>query len=79
MRAQAWSLSASGASHRLRHTHATRAVERHVPPDVLQENLGQSDPRTTARYYRAQMHRRYKEMERAFRHGDATVSSPSRE
>ena len=37
-----------------------------MPPDVLQENLGQSDPRTTARYYRAQMQRRHKEMERAF-------------
>jgi integrase len=37
-----------------------------VPLDVLQENLGQSDPRTTARYYRAQMKRREAEMERAF-------------
>ena len=54
------------SAHWLRHTHATRAAERQVPPDVLQENLGQSDPRTTARYYRAQMHRRQKEMERAF-------------
>ena len=54
------------SAHWLRHTHATRAAERNVPPDVLQENLGQSDPRTTARYYRAQMQRRHKEMERAF-------------
>ena len=54
------------SAHWLRHTHATRAAERQVPPDVLQENLGQSDPRTTARYYRAQMQRRHKEMERAF-------------
>ena len=54
------------SAHWLRHTHATRAAERNVPPDVLQENLGQSDPRTTARYYRAQMQRRQKEMERAF-------------
>ena len=37
-----------------------------MPPDVLQENLGQSDPWTTARYHRAQMQRRQKEMERAF-------------
>jgi integrase len=54
------------SSHWLRHTHATRAAERKVPPDVLQENLGQSDPRTTARYYRAQIARRQGEMERAF-------------
>ena len=54
------------SAHWRRHTHATRAAERQVPPDVLQENLGQSDPRTTARYYRAQMQRRHKEMERAF-------------
>ena len=54
------------SAHRLRHTHATRAAERQVPPDVLQENMGQSDPRTTARYYRAQIKRRHKEMERAF-------------
>jgi site-specific recombinase XerD len=55
------------SAHWLRHTHATRAAERLVPLDVLQENLGQSDPRTTARYYRAQMKRREAEMERAFR------------
>jgi integrase len=52
--------------HWLRHTHATRAAERNVPLDVLQENLGQTDPRTTAHYYRAQIQRRQKEMERAF-------------
>lgn len=54
------------SAHWLRHTHATRAAERSVPPDVLQENLGQSDPRTTARYYRAQLKRRQAEMQRAF-------------
>lgn len=54
------------SAHWLRHTHATRAAERNVPPDVLQENLGQSDPRTTARYYRAQLQRRQKEISRAF-------------
>ena len=52
--------------HWLRHTHATRAAEREVPPDVLQENLGQSDPRTTARYYRAQIERRQRAMEESF-------------
>lgn len=54
------------SAHWLRHTHATRAAERSVPPDVLQENLGQSDPRTTARYYRAQLQRRQKEIAKAF-------------
>jgi hypothetical protein len=37
-----------------------------VPPDVLQANLGQADPRTTAGYYRAQEQRRQRQMERAF-------------
>lgn len=55
------------SAHWLRHTHATRAAERNVPPDVLQENLGQSDPRTTARYYRAQLQRRQGEIEKAFK------------
>ncbi|MRD49373.1 tyrosine-type recombinase/integrase [Caenimonas koreensis DSM 17982] len=54
------------STHWLRHTHATRAAEREVPLDVLQENLGQSDPRTTARYYRAQIVRRQDAMELAF-------------
>ncbi|QPN33376.1 tyrosine-type recombinase/integrase [Diaphorobacter sp. JS3051] len=52
--------------HWLRHTHATRAAEAEVPPDVLQANLGQADPRTTAGYYRAQEQRRMRQMERAF-------------
>lgn len=52
--------------HWLRHTHATRAAEHGVPPDILQENLGQSDPRTTARYYRAHLERRQKAMEGVF-------------
>jgi site-specific recombinase XerD len=47
-----------GSTHWLRHTHATRAVERGMPADILQENLGQGDPRTTARYFRAQIERR---------------------
>ncbi len=62
------------SAHWLRHTHATRAAEREVPPDVLQENLGQSDPRTTARYYRAQIERRQRAMEGAF--GEAAGSAP---
>ena len=67
------------SAHWLRHTHATRAAERDVPPDVLQENLGQADPRTTARYYRAQIERRQDELERAFSEavaGGATRVSP---
>lgn len=55
-----------GSAHWLRHTHATRAVEGGVPPDVLQANLGQADPRTTAGYYKAQLGRRGEEIERVF-------------
>jgi len=52
--------------HWLRHTHATRAAEADVPADVLQANLGQADPRTTAGYYRAQERRRRAAMESVF-------------
>ncbi len=58
--------AAGAALHWLRHTHATRAAERGVPPDVLQAGMGHSDPRQTGRYYRAQMERRQKAMEGAF-------------
>ena len=34
--------------------------------DVLQANLGHADPRTTSRYFRAQMRRRQEEMEKVF-------------
>ena len=54
------------SAHWLRHTHATRAAEAAVPIDVLQANLGQADPRTTAGYYRAQEKRRRAAMERVF-------------
>lgn len=54
------------STHWLRHTYATRAAERHVDADVLQANLGQKDPRTTALYYRAQIERRQAQIERAF-------------
>ncbi len=37
-----------------------------MPLDVLQANLGQADPRTTARYYRAQLERRRAERERVY-------------
>lgn len=59
------------SAHWLRHTYATRAAERDVPPDVLQENLGQADPRTTARYYRAQLERRQRAVEKAFSESEA--------
>lgn len=55
-----------GSTHWLRHTHATRAAERGIPADILQENLGQGDPRTTARYFRAQIERRQGAMEKVF-------------
>ncbi|MBE7942164.1 MULTISPECIES: tyrosine-type recombinase/integrase [Ramlibacter] len=64
--AQARICAARASAHWLRHTHATRAAERQVPLDVLQENLGHSDPRTTTRYYRAQIARRQAALERAF-------------
>jgi site-specific recombinase XerD len=54
------------SAHWLRHTYATRSAERGMPLDILQENMGQSDPRVTARYYRAQMERRQAEVERVF-------------
>ncbi|WP_211260296.1 site-specific integrase [Xenophilus azovorans] len=54
------------STHWLRHTHATRAAEHGVPVDVLQANLGQADPRTTAIYYRAQQRRRRAAMEEVF-------------
>lgn len=57
---------AKATAHWLRHTHATRFAEGQGPADVLQENLGHSDPRTTARYYRAQVRRRAAEVERVF-------------
>jgi len=55
------------SAHWLRHTYATRAAERDMPLDVLQENLGQSDPRTAGRYYRAQLERRQRAVEEAFK------------
>jgi integrase len=58
--------AARATAHWLRHTHATRAAEAAVPIDVLQANLGQADPRTTAIYYRAQQRRRRDAIERVF-------------
>lgn len=52
--------------HWLRHTHGTRFAERGGDVDVLQANLGHSDPRTAAIYYQAQLERRQKQLEKAF-------------
>ncbi|MFM2057077.1 MAG: hypothetical protein RLY71_1462 [Pseudomonadota bacterium] len=52
--------------HWLRHTCGTRAVERGVPLDVVQQQFGHRDPRTTSRYTRAQIERVAGAMELAF-------------
>lgn len=62
--------------HWLRHTHATRFAERGGDLDVLQANLGHSDPRTSARYFRAQIERRQEQVELAF--GVMPVRRPSK-
>ena len=54
------------STHWLRHTYATRSAENDVPTDIIQENLGQADPRTAAKYSRAQLERRQAAMERVF-------------
>ena len=57
---------ARASAHWLRHTYATRCAEGEIGVDVLMENLGQSDPRVTAKYFRAQIKRRQREVERVF-------------
>lgn len=57
---------ATASAHWLRHTYATRCAEGEIGVDVLMENLGQSDPRVTAKYFRAQIKRRQREIERVF-------------
>lgn len=52
--------------HWLRHTFGTRAVERGIPLDVVQQQLGHADPRTTSRYTRAQLERQLDALEGAF-------------
>ena len=58
--------AAKASLHWLRHTHATRFAERGGDLDVLQANLGHSDPRTSAGYFRAQIERRQAQIEKAF-------------
>jgi site-specific recombinase XerD len=57
---------ASASTHWLRHTFGTRATERGVPLDVVKEQMGHSDIRTTTRYTRAQHSRMADEIDRAF-------------
>lgn len=58
--------AARASPHWLRHTCGTRALERGVPLDVVGQLLGHADPRTTARYTRAQLGRVGDELEKAF-------------
>ena len=58
--------AARASPHWLRHTCGTRALERGVPLDVVGQLLGHADPRTTARYTRAQLGRAGDELEKAF-------------
>lgn len=51
-------------THWMRHTFATRYAEAGGEPSVLQAELGQADPKTTAGYYRAVEKHRRSEMER---------------
>ncbi len=52
--------------HWLRHTCGTRALERNVPLEVVQRQLGHADPRTTMRYAKPQLERLLEEMEKGF-------------
>ena len=58
--------AARASPHWLRHTCGTRALERGVPLDVVGQLLGHADPRTTAKYTRAQIRRVSEELEKAF-------------
>ena len=58
--------AARASPHWLRHTCGTRALERGVPLDVVGQLLGHADPRTTAKYTRAQLRRVSDEIEKAF-------------
>lgn len=59
-------LALRASPHWLRHTFGTRAVERDVPLEVVQRQLGHADPRTTSRYSRAQLERLQAAMDQAF-------------
>lgn len=57
--------AAQASPHWLRHTCATRYLENNAPIDVVGQLLGHADPRTTARYTRAQLRRVADELEKA--------------
>lgn len=64
-----WADSAAlqvASPHWLRHTCGTRAVERGTPLDVVQQQFGHADPRTTSRYSTAQLERMQALMNAAF-------------
>lgn len=52
---------ARASAHWLRHSYGTHAVAQGVPLDVLQENLGHADLKTTSIYVRAEKDRRHAE------------------
>lgn len=56
----------SATLHWLRHTHAVRFVEAGGAIDILQENLGHTDSKTTAGYYQGELSRRAEAMRAAF-------------
>ena len=51
-------------THWLRHTSATDAVARGVPLDVVSNNLGHSDLKTTSIYVQAERSRKMEEVEK---------------
>jgi site-specific recombinase XerD len=57
--------AAQASPHWLRHTCATRYLENGAPIDVVGQLLGHADPRTTARYTRAQINRVADALEKA--------------
>ena len=57
--------AARASPHWLRHTCATRYLENGAPIDVVGQLLGHADPRTTAKYTRAQIRRVADELEKA--------------
>ena len=57
--------AAKASPHWLRHTCATRYLENGAPIDVVGQLLGHADPRTTAKYTRAQIRRVADELEKA--------------
>lgn len=55
---------ARASSHWLRHSCGTHALEKGVPLEVVQSNLGHASLTTTTHYVTAEEQRRYREIER---------------